>query len=64
MEFIEAQAITKKVYAYMSDDDYADLLLYLFQHPESGDLILRSGGIRKLRWVLPEKTKEIEYDQA
>ena len=57
VEFIEAPAFTKNVYAYMSDDEYADLQLYLFQHPESGDLIPGSGGIRKLRGVLPEKNK-------
>ena len=57
MEFIEAPVFTKNIYAYMSDDDYADLQLYLFRHPESGDLIPGSGGIRKLRWVLPEKNK-------
>ena len=57
VEFIEAPAFTKNVYAYMSDDDYADLQLYLFQHPESSDLISGSGGIRKLRWVVPKKNK-------
>lgn len=57
MEFIEASAFTKFVYDYLSEDDYADLQFYLFQHPESGDLIPGSGGIRKLRWALPEKNK-------
>jgi mRNA-degrading endonuclease RelE of RelBE toxin-antitoxin system len=57
VEFIEAPAFTKYVYDYLSEDDYADLQIYLFQHPESGDLIPGSGGIRKLRWALPEKNK-------
>jgi len=29
----------------------------IIHYPESGDLIPGSGGIRKLRWVLPEKNK-------
>jgi hypothetical protein len=57
MEFIESPAFTKHVYDYFSEEDYADFQLYLFQHPESGDLIPASGGIRKLRWALPEKNK-------
>jgi hypothetical protein len=57
MEFIEAPAFTKYVYDYLSEDDYANLQIYLFLHPESGDIIPGSGGIRKLRWALPEKNK-------
>jgi mRNA-degrading endonuclease RelE of RelBE toxin-antitoxin system len=57
MEFIEAPVFSKYIYEYLSEDDYAELQNYLFRHPESGDLIPGSGGIRKLRWALPEKNK-------
>jgi mRNA-degrading endonuclease RelE of RelBE toxin-antitoxin system len=57
MEFIEASLFTKHLYDYFTEDDYAELQIYLFQHPESGDIIPGSGGIRKLRWALPEKNK-------
>lgn len=34
----------------MSDDDYAALQAALAAHPEAGDVICGSGGVRKLRW--------------
>jgi hypothetical protein len=34
----------------MSDDEYAGLQWHLVWHPESGDLIKGTGGLRKLRW--------------
>lgn len=34
----------------MSDDDYAALQAALAAHPEAGDVIRGSGGVRKLRW--------------
>lgn len=34
----------------MNDDEYATFQWYLFNNPEKGDLIPRSGGLRKIRW--------------
>ena len=34
----------------MSDDTYAALQQYLVGHPDGGDLIPGSGGLRKIRW--------------
>lgn len=34
----------------LSDDERRDLLDYLAQHPQAGDLIEGTGGVRKLRW--------------
>jgi mRNA-degrading endonuclease RelE of RelBE toxin-antitoxin system len=50
MEFIEAPIFTKLVHEYLSDDEYAALQWELAFHPETGDLIPESGGLRKLRW--------------
>ena len=50
MEFIEASAFTKYVYAYLSEDEYAGLQSFLFLYPEAGKVVPGSGGVRKLRW--------------
>lgn len=34
----------------LSDEERRDLLDYLAQHPQAGDLIEGTGGMRKLRW--------------
>ncbi len=50
MEFIEASAFTKYVYAYLSEDEYAGLQNFLLQYPAAGNVVPGSGGVRKLRW--------------
>ena len=50
MEFIEASAFTKHVYAYLSEDEYAGLQNFLLQYPAAGNVVPGSGGVRKLRW--------------
>lgn len=35
---------------YLDDDEYADLQQFMMEHPEVGDVIPGSGGVRKLRW--------------
>lgn len=57
MEFIEAAAFTKYVHKYLSDDEYAGLQSFLLQYPESGKVIPKSGGVRKVRWAISGKGK-------
>jgi len=57
MEFIEAIAFTKYVYEYLSDDEYIGLQSFLLQYPESGKVVPRSGGVRKVRWAMSGKGK-------
>ncbi len=38
-------------------EDLRELEVYLCLHPESGDVIPGTGGLRKLRWNLREKGK-------
>lgn len=48
---------TKQVRAELLDDEYRALQLALVAHPEAGNLIPGSGGLRKLRWKLPGRGK-------
>jgi hypothetical protein len=34
----------------LAEAERSDLILYLAAHPESGELIVGTGGLRKLRW--------------
>lgn len=43
--------------AQLTDDDLKDLEVYLCEHPEAGDMIAGTGGLRKLRWAIPGSGK-------
>jgi len=51
VEFIEAPLFTQLLPEYLTDDEYADLQLYLASDPEAGDVIPGTGGFRKVRWA-------------
>jgi len=51
MEFIEAPAFSRHVSSYLNDHDYRKLQARLSADPESGDLMPRTGGFRKMRWA-------------
>ena len=38
-------------------EEKENLISYLSEHPNAGDLIQRTGGIRKLRWAKEGKGK-------
>lgn len=57
MVFIETTLFTRLLPNYMDDDEYRTLQAYLTEHPEAGDLIKESGGIRKVRWAVKGKGK-------
>lgn len=48
--FIETTHFTNWAGKYLPDEEYTELQHYLMQHPEAGQIIRGSGGIRKLRW--------------
>jgi hypothetical protein len=50
-EFIESALFSKYVGDYLSDDEYAALQGFLCEHPDAGDVVRGSGGVRKLRWA-------------
>lgn len=56
-EFIESPLFSARLPDYLTDDGYAALQEYLCEHPEGGDMIRGSGGVRKLRWSRPGSGK-------
>ncbi len=50
MVIIETSIFTKLVQQWLSDEDYRELQYALVQRPDLGQLIIDSGGLRKLRW--------------
>lgn len=48
-QFIESSLFTKMVYDYLSESDYIALQQFLLEHPDAGDVVKGSGGVRKLR---------------
>lgn len=57
MEYIESPLFSKLIGIYLKDEEYAALQWDLASHPEKGDLIQRSGGLRKIRWFGKGKGK-------
>jgi hypothetical protein len=41
----------------LTDDDLRKLQDFILQNPNAGDVIVGTGGLRKLRWVLPGRGK-------
>lgn len=50
MVIIETSVFTRRIQELMSDEEYAELQETLATCPNMGDLIPRSGGLRKVRW--------------
>ena len=59
--FIETRLFTRLVQEYLTDDEYAELQLFLASNPESGPVIPGTGGVRKLRWKAPGRGKRGGY---
>jgi hypothetical protein len=55
--FIETKLFTRLADEHLTDDELSALQRYLNQHPQAGDIIRDSGGVRKLRWGLAAKGK-------
>ena len=55
--FIETRLFTRLADEYLGDEGLRALQEYLLLHPQSGDLIRGSGGVRKVRWALPGRGK-------
>jgi hypothetical protein len=48
--FIESSIFERILAVYLDDDEYSELQQFLMQNPEAGELVPRSGGVRKVRW--------------
>lgn len=54
MIFIETSVFTKEITRLLPDEHYRMLQSALILRPDAGDLIRGSGGLRKIRWKLPD----------
>ena len=50
-EFIESSLFSRMVYDYLSESDYIAFQQFLLEHPQAGDVVQGSGGVRKVRWA-------------
>ena len=50
MVIVETPVFTRRIIGLLGDDEYRLLQEELVRHPERGDIIPGSGGLRKLRW--------------
>ncbi|MCZ0945633.1 MAG: type II toxin-antitoxin system RelE/ParE family toxin [Gammaproteobacteria bacterium] len=57
MLFIETSTFTKLLPRHLDDDGYAALQAFLSAHPDAGDVIRETGGVRKIRWAMPGRGK-------
>jgi hypothetical protein len=48
--FIESAAFARVRADYLDDQEYAELQQFMLEHPEVGNIVRESGGVRKLRW--------------
>ncbi len=55
--FKELSAFEANRVSYMDDDQYSSLQQYLLKSPRAGDVIAGTGGLRKLRWADPGRSK-------
>lgn len=57
MIFKETPNFTRAITNLLSDDDYARLQVALLKTPDLGNIIVGSGGIRKIRWAVQGRGK-------
>jgi hypothetical protein len=53
----ETPIFTVDVRQLLGDDEYGALQEHLVSHPDAGDLIAGTGGLRKIRWAAMGKGK-------
>lgn len=51
MIFVESEVFTEDVRTLLDDDEYYAFQQFLADHPDAGDLIRGTGGLRKIRWA-------------
>ncbi len=57
MQFIETSVFTRQVTTLLTDDEYRQLQIVLESRPDTGAIIQRSGGLRKIRWSMGARGK-------
>ena len=57
-EFIETPSFTKKWFALgFTDDDLVELQQFLLKNPEAGDIMVGTGGLKKIRFAFRAEVK-------
>ena len=57
-EFIETPSFTKRWFALgFNDDDLAELQQFLIKNPEAGDVMIGTGGLKKIRFAFQGRGK-------
>ena len=54
---VETREFIGQTRGLLTEPEIADLISHLARHPDAGDIIRRSGGVRKLRWRAKGKGK-------
>ena len=57
MKIIETSVFTKRLKTLLTDVNYRLLQNEIILNPEKGKIISGSGGLRKIRWSIPGKSK-------
>jgi mRNA-degrading endonuclease RelE of RelBE toxin-antitoxin system len=57
MLIVETSVFTRRVVDSLPDEEYRELQEFLTRHPDAGNVIPGSGGLRKLRWTATGKGK-------
>ena len=57
MVIVETSVFTRQVGRLLADDEYQQLQIALAQRPNTGQVIVGSGGLRKVRWRAKGKGK-------
>ena len=55
--FIETENFSKELPRYMKDEEFSAFQQFLGKNPSVGNVIPRSGGLRKIRWLGKGKGK-------
>jgi hypothetical protein len=58
VSIIETEEFIDRARKLMTSDHQDELLFLLARHPEAGDVIPDSGGVRKLRWLAGGRGKQ------
>jgi len=59
MKVADTQFFLQKAAALLDEKGRSELVVFLGMNPESGNIILETGGVRKLRWTARRRGKRV-----